>query len=105
MWTINDFPAYGMMFGWMTHGRLACPYCLDDIKSFWLQHGRKHIWFDCHKMFLPREHPYRKNVQTFRKAQTVTDDPPPWLTGKEILRERINNTEGLKKTVDCGGNR
>ncbi|XP_048613195.1 uncharacterized protein LOC125587093 [Brassica napus] len=104
MRTINDFPAYGMMFGWMTHSRLACPYCLDDTKSFWLQHGRKHSWFDSHRMFLPREHPYRRNVQAFRKGKTVTDDPPPWLTGEEILRERINNIEGLKKTVDCGGN-
>ncbi|XP_022566278.2 uncharacterized protein LOC111210276 [Brassica napus] len=101
MWTINDFPAYGMMFGWMIHGRLACPYCLDDTKSFWLQHGRKHSWFDCHRMFLPKEHPYRRNVQAFRKGQTITDDPPPWLTGEEILRERINNIEGVKKTVDC----
>ncbi|XP_048622962.1 uncharacterized protein LOC125592025 [Brassica napus] len=104
MWTINDFPAYGMMSGWMTHGRLACPYCLDDTKSFWLQHGRKYSWFDCHRMFLPKEHPYRRNVQAFRKGQTVTDDPPRWLTGEEILRERINNIEGLKKTIDCGGN-
>ncbi|XP_013708996.2 uncharacterized protein LOC106412626 [Brassica napus] len=104
MWTINDFPAYGMMSGWMTHGRLACPYCLDDTKSFWLQHGRNHSWLDCHRMFLPKEHPYRRNVQAFRKGKTITDDPPPWLNGEEILRERINNIEGLKKTVECGGN-
>ena len=26
------------------------------------------------------------------------------MTGEEILRERINNIEGLKKIVDCGGN-
>ena len=25
MWTINDFPAYGMLSGWSTHGLLACP--------------------------------------------------------------------------------
>ncbi|XP_048622901.1 uncharacterized protein LOC111209011 [Brassica napus] len=104
MWTINDFPAYGMMSGWMTHGLLACPYCLDDTKSFWLQHRRKHSWFDCHQMFLPKDHPYRRNVQAFRKGKTITDDPPPWLNGEEILRERINNIEGLKKTVECGGN-
>jgi len=28
MWTINDFPAYGMVSGWSTHGKLACPYCM-----------------------------------------------------------------------------
>jgi hypothetical protein len=26
MWTINDFPVYGMVSGWSTHGKLACPY-------------------------------------------------------------------------------
>ena len=23
MWTINDFPAYGMMFSWSTRGKMA----------------------------------------------------------------------------------
>ncbi|KAG7536933.1 Transposon En/Spm-like [Arabidopsis suecica] len=104
MWTISDFPAYGMLSGWMTHGRLSCPYCLDDTKSFWLPNGRKHSWFDCHRMFLPQDHPYRKNVQAFRGGKEVRDDPPPWLTGEEILYERINNIRGLFRTVDCGGN-
>jgi len=27
MWTISGFPAYGMLSGWTTHGRLSCPYC------------------------------------------------------------------------------
>ena len=26
IWTINDFPAYGMVSGWSTYGKLACPY-------------------------------------------------------------------------------
>jgi len=34
MWTINDFPAYGMLSGWGTHGRLACPYCVEETKAF-----------------------------------------------------------------------
>ena len=34
MWTINDFPIYGMLSGWGTHGRLACPYCMEDTKAF-----------------------------------------------------------------------
>jgi len=25
MWTINDFLPYGMVSGWSTHGKLACP--------------------------------------------------------------------------------
>ena len=34
MWTISDFPAYGMLSGWTTHGRLACPYCQDETGAF-----------------------------------------------------------------------
>jgi len=32
MWTINDFPTYGMLSGWSTSGRLACPYCMNNSK-------------------------------------------------------------------------
>jgi len=53
MWTINDFPAYGMLSGWSTHGRLACSYCMEHTKSFTLTYGQKSYWFDCHRRFLP----------------------------------------------------
>ena len=29
MWTINDFPAYGMLSSWTTAGRLGCPICME----------------------------------------------------------------------------
>jgi hypothetical protein len=41
MWTINDFPAYGMLSGWTTQGKLACPYCMEDTKAFTLERGGK----------------------------------------------------------------
>ena len=47
MWTIGDFHAYGMLFGWMTAGWLACPYCMELTKSFFLKNGHKH----CSKSF------------------------------------------------------
>ncbi|WMV37284.1 hypothetical protein MTR67_030669, partial [Solanum verrucosum] len=31
MWTINDFPTYGMLSGWMAAGKLAC--CLDRMEE------------------------------------------------------------------------
>ena len=42
LWTVNDFPAYGMLFGWMTSGRLVCPYCMENTKAFNLKYGGKH---------------------------------------------------------------
>jgi len=32
MWTINDFPAYGMLSGWSMYGKLACPYCMKKTR-------------------------------------------------------------------------
>ncbi|XP_020271058.1 uncharacterized protein LOC109846247 [Asparagus officinalis] len=33
MWTINDFPTYGMLSGYSVHGYKACPYCHADTSS------------------------------------------------------------------------
>ena len=41
MWTINDFPAYGMLSGLGTNDRLTCPYCMEDTKVFQLANGVK----------------------------------------------------------------
>ena len=41
MWTINDFPAYEMLSGWSTHGKLACPYCMENNKAFTLANRGK----------------------------------------------------------------
>ena len=39
MWTVNDFSAYGMLFGWSTHGALSCPVCQDQLQGCYLEHG------------------------------------------------------------------
>ena len=84
LWTISDFPAYGMLSGWTTHGRLACPYCNGTTFVFQLKNGRKISWFDCHRRFLPIGHPYRRNKNLFRHKRVVRDTPPPYLTGEQI---------------------
>jgi len=45
MWTINDFLAYGMLSGWNTHEKLACPYCMENNKAFTLTNGGKASFF------------------------------------------------------------
>ena len=102
MWTISDFPAYGMLSGWTTHGRLSCPYCQDNTDAFQLKHGRKTSWFDCHRCFLPRDHPYRRSTSLFRKNRRVSHGPPPELDGQNLLDQFRDF--GAERTVDCGGN-
>jgi len=86
MWTINDFPVYGMLSGWGTHGILACPFCMEHNKSFMLNYGRKSCWFDSHRRFLPNDHHFRRNIKAFRKGQAETNGLPPRLTPLQVWR-------------------
>lgn len=45
MWTINNFLAYKMIYGWSTHEKLACSYCMDNNKAFTLMNGGKTFFF------------------------------------------------------------
>ncbi|GJX86192.1 uncharacterized protein Tco_0336966 [Tanacetum coccineum] len=87
LWTISDFPAYAMLSGWSTHGKLACPHCMGDVHSFQLQNGGKPCWFDCHRRFLPLKHPYRRDRKGFRAKKSALAGPPPQLTGNEIWEQ------------------
>jgi hypothetical protein len=58
MWTINDFPAYGMLSGWSTHGKLACPYCMENNKAFTLPNGGKASFFLLSSLFLTTRYKY-----------------------------------------------
>jgi len=71
LWTVSDFPAYG----WMTAGRLACPYCMEHIKAFRLAHGNKQSWFDCHCQFLPKDHRFRRNKSASYKNKDDHSEP------------------------------
>jgi hypothetical protein len=66
-WTINDFPAYDMLSGWSTHGNLSCSYYMEHNKAFRLKNKGKTIFFDCHRRFLPMNHPYRCQSDKFLK--------------------------------------
>ncbi|XP_047155998.1 uncharacterized protein LOC124827058 [Vigna umbellata] len=101
MWTISGFPAYDMLSGWSTHGRLACPHCMEHTKSFSLSYGRKNSWFDCHRRFLRMDHMFRKNKKAFRKGEVETDLPPPRLNPSQVWR-RVKH---FPKVTESGINR
>nr|GEV82503.1 hypothetical protein [Tanacetum cinerariifolium] len=84
LWMVSDFPAYAMLLGWSTHGKLACPHCMGNIDSFQLQHGGKSCWFDCHRRFLPIDHAFRHDRKGFQAKTTVSSTPPPELNGFKI---------------------
>ena len=100
MWTINDFPAYGMLSGWGTAGENACPYCMKRTKSFWLKHSRKHSWFDCHRQFLPINHPFRRNKKFFRKDRKMENDAPPSRLSGEAIWEQVKRLPTILNGTD-----
>ncbi|CAM8879644.1 unnamed protein product [Rhodiola kirilowii] len=90
MWTISDFPAYGMLSGWSTQGKFGCPYCMEDTKSFYLKNGRKISYFDCHRRFLPANHAYRSNSRRFYRDRTEYEGPVRFRSGDDVF-ERVRN--------------
>ena len=98
MWTINDFLAYGMLSGWGTNGRLACPHCMKHNKSFTLNYGHKSCWFNLHRRFLPNDHHFRRNIKAFRKGQIETHRPSPRLRPLQVWR-RVKH---FPKVIEIG---
>jgi hypothetical protein len=50
MWTIDEFSTYEMIYSWSMHGKLICPYCMENNKAFTLTNSGIMSFF-----LLPRE--------------------------------------------------
>ncbi|XP_070019797.1 uncharacterized protein [Nicotiana sylvestris] len=87
-----------MLSRWMTAGKLACPYCMENGKAFTLKHGRKQSWFDCHRQFLPHDHNFKGMKNAFKMNKMEYDSPPPILSGEEIW-ERVQNFSKVTKVA------
>ena len=60
---------------------------MDDSQAFYLTHSKKTCWFDCHRRFLDRSHPYRRNRINFRSGIVEKRNLPVIWTGHELLDE------------------
>ncbi|XP_025640500.1 uncharacterized protein [Arachis hypogaea] len=87
LWTISDFPAYAMLSGWSTKGKLACPCCNYDTSSCYLKHSRKMCYMD-HRKFLGMDHPYRMDKRSFNGNVELRSSPD--------LLDRVQIFEDLK---------
>ncbi|XP_050125656.1 uncharacterized protein LOC126602863 [Malus sylvestris] len=85
LWTISDFPAYGMLSGWSTHGYKACPHCMHDKESIYLPASRK-ISYLGHRRFLPVDHRFRRQTTSFNGRREHRSAPRQW-TGLQCLEE------------------
>jgi hypothetical protein len=94
LWTISDYPAYAMLSGWSTKGKLACPCCNYNTSSTYLKHSRKMCYMD-HRTFLPMDHAWRENTKSFN-GENELRSAPALLEGAEILEilKDFNNVFG-----------
>jgi hypothetical protein len=98
LWLVHDFRAYNIFSGWSCSRILTCSICMKDTSCFHLKFGGKISYFDCHRCFLPLDHPFRLDSDTFKKDNIVLEGPPRHLSGPKIA-DLLDNLV-LKKNGD-----
>jgi hypothetical protein len=73
---------------------------MEDTDAFYLTHGHKMCWFDCHRRFTEEDHRFRNNRNDFKKGKRVMSTPPVLRDGFEIL-DQIDRM-GLVKITEVG---
>jgi hypothetical protein len=71
---------------------------MDDSDAFRLQHAKKVSFFDCHQRFLPSNHPFRNDPQSFLKGRTMRKGSPKRKLGADIM-ERLDDLKESENGV------
>jgi hypothetical protein len=58
---------------------------MKDTSCLHLKFGGKICYFNCHRCFLPLDHSFRLDSDTFKKGNIVLEGPPRCLSGPEIV--------------------
>jgi hypothetical protein len=70
---------------------------MKETSCFHLKYGGKISYFDCHRCFLPLDHEFRLDSDTFKKGNIVLEGLPGRLSSAEIaemLDNSVLNKEG-----------
>ncbi|XP_074322972.1 uncharacterized protein LOC141659931 [Apium graveolens] len=82
LWIISDFPGYGILSGWSTKGKLACPSCHYETSSTYLKYSKKVVYLN-HRKFLPSDHKWRSDRRKFNGDVEMLSCPDI-LSGAEV---------------------
>ena len=85
MWTLHDFPAYGLISGLTTKGFKACPVCGPHTISRRSRILRKNIYCNCHRRYLRRDHYFRGATAAFDNEPNDDIEIEP-LSGNQTIR-------------------
>ena len=103
MWTVNDFPAYGLLVGQQVHGYKGCPVCGPETCSEYAMLLGKMIYLGGRR-YLPENHRFRRARAQFNNHQKW-QLPPTRPTGEEVYswgmqRERYLADGGVENSDD-----
>jgi len=98
LWTLHDFPAYGLISGLTTKGFKGCPICGPKTISRRSKILRKNVYCNCHRRHLRRDHYFRAADAAFDGEANHELEPEP-LTGNQTIR-RGKESEAF---LDGGG--
>ena len=81
-----------ILAGLVTKGYFGCKCCGPSLKARWSKDLRKPV-YDCSRIFLPEQHPYRRAASAFNGKRERTQRPPimtptEWLKAYEREKEK-----------------
>jgi hypothetical protein len=82
LWTIHDFPAFGLVSGQQVKGYRGCPICMEDIDAEHVGCLHKMIYMG-HIRYLHEGHHWHFARRAFNGEQEFRP-PPRRRTGEEI---------------------
>ena len=107
MWTLHNFPAYGLLSGLTTKGFKACPVCGPHTISRRSKMLRKNVYSSCHRRYLPADHYFCGPHAAFDGLACHKMEEAP-LTGNQTIRcgrqsEAYLDGGGTEKDADFPG--
>jgi hypothetical protein len=89
LWTIHDFPGYGIVGGFSHQGYAACPWCGPDLGAQHLTELGKQMYSGTRR-WLPEDHLYRAaEMKEHFDGNMETHGKPDPMTIEEQLRNAV----------------
>ena len=85
MWTLHDFPAYGLISRLTTKGFKGCHVCGPHTISRRSKILRKNVYCNCHRRILQEAHYFRGAAAAF-DGEACHETVPESLTGNQTIR-------------------
>ena len=101
LWTVHDFPAYGLVSGQQVKGYKGCPICMEDTEAEYAQCLHKVIYMG-HRRYLEENHRWRHARRAFNGHSKLRPAPrrPNGAEIKQKAEEREQFMEISEVSAD-----